>query len=318
MMNKRDTLLAPEAPTLSQRSATQPRPPLRAVGVGLLVVTLAFAQPLWRLVEFALSSDLYSYILLIPALSGYLVWQKWSSLPRDSAPTRRLATTLLFGGGAVAGIYLVAGRAGAAFTEEDALAFTTTAYVLIAVGVTAWFLGRLMLSGLAFPLGLLAFIIPLPSGAMVAVETFMQHGSAWVAKGLFNFSGTAVFYHDLAFQLPGGINLLVAPECSGIRSTIALTIVGLVTGYFFLRTPVRRAILVFAILPLALLRNGFRIFTIGELCVQFGSHMIDSPLHHRGGPVFFALSLVPFFLLAYLLQRNEQRRGLPSRAGTRQ
>jgi len=39
--------------------------------------------------------------------------------------------------------------------------------------------------------------------------------------------------------------------------------------------------------------------------------MIDSPIHHSGGPLFFVLSLVPFFLLLIWLRRSE-RRGHPS------
>ena len=33
--------------------------------------------------------------------------------------------------------------------------------------------------------------------------------------------------------------------------------------------------------------------------------MIDSPIHHRGGPVFFVLSLIPLFLLVVWLRRHE-------------
>ncbi len=62
-----------------------------------------------------------------------------------------------------------------------------------------------------------------------------------------------------------------------------------------------------AVIPLAVLRNGFRVFTIGELCVHIGPQMIDSPIHHQGGPLFFILSLVPFLLLLYLLIRSERR-----------
>ena len=66
-----------------------------------------------------------------------------------------------------------------------------------------------------------------------------------------------------------------------------------------------------AVLPLALLRNGFRVFTIGELCVHYGMRMIDSPIHRKGGPVFFVLSLVPFFLLLVWLRRGDR----PERSG---
>jgi len=62
------------------------------------------------------------------------------------------------------------------------------------------------------------------------------------------------------------------------------------------------------VIPLALLRNGFRIFVIAELCVRMGPQMIDSPIHRRGGPVFFVLSLVPLFLLLLYLSKRELRK----------
>ena len=72
-----------------------------------------------------------------------------------------------------------------------------------------------------------------------------------------------------------------------------------------LRRPEKRAALALFILPLALLRNAFRIFVLGQLCVRVGPNMIDSPIHHHGGPLFFALSLVPFFALLYFLKKSE-------------
>jgi len=61
------------------------------------------------------------------------------------------------------------------------------------------------------------------------------------------------------------------------------------------------------VIPLGILRNGFRILVIGMLCVFVGPHMIDSPIHHRGGPLFFALSLVPLFILLWWFWHQEQR-----------
>jgi len=63
------------------------------------------------------------------------------------------------------------------------------------------------------------------------------------------------------------------------------------------------------VIPLALLRNGFRVFVLGQLCIHISPRMIDSPIHHRGGPIFFVLSLVPFFLLLWLLKRSEKPSG---------
>jgi preprotein translocase subunit SecG len=33
--------------------------------------------------------------------------------------------------------------------------------------------------------------------------------------------------------------------------------------------------------------------------------MINSPIHHKGGPIFFILALIPLFIILILLQRSE-------------
>jgi exosortase/archaeosortase family protein len=107
------------------------------------------------------------------------------------------------------------------------------------------------------------------------------------------------------FELPHVISITVAQECSGIRSTWVLIITSLLASYLFLRSPWRRALLVAIVVPLGVARNAFRILVLALLCVHEGPHMIDSPLHHRGGPIFFALSLVPLFALLWCLRRGE-------------
>jgi exosortase/archaeosortase family protein len=119
---------------------------------------------------------------------------------------------------------------------------------------------------------------------------------------MLTMAGTPFIRDGLIFHL-SDISIRVAPECSGIHSTYILLITSLLAGYLFLDASWKRAVLALFVLPLALLRNGFRVFTISELCVHVGPQMIDSPIHHKGGPIFFALSLIPFFILLVLLQR---------------
>ena len=107
------------------------------------------------------------------------------------------------------------------------------------------------------------------------------------------------------FELPG-IVLRVAQECSGIRSSWVLLIAGLLASHLLLKTRWRRILLVAFVIPLGILRNGFRILVIGLLCVHVGPHMVNSIIHRRGGPFFFALSLVPLLLLLWWLRRQEQ------------
>ena len=181
----------------------------------------------------------------------------------------------------------------------------SVAFLSLCLGGGLIFLGRRTMRSIAFPMAFLLFMIPFPMFIMEGIETFFQHASADAASALFTLSGTPVFRQGLAFTFPT-IVIEVARECSGIHSSLVLFISSLLAGYMFIRNPWKRAVLAFAVIPLGIVRNGFRIYTIAMLCVHIDPEMINSPLHRRGGPVFFALSLLPFFALLFLLQKSEK------------
>ena len=131
-----------------------------------------------------------------------------------------------------------------------------------------------------------------------------MRASADVAAWFLRLSGTPLLRNGQTLVLPGAV-LWVAQECSGIRSSWVLFITSLLASHLFLASPWRRFVLVAFVIPLGIVRNGFRILVIGLLCVHVGPHMIDSQLHHQGGPLFFALSLGPFFLFLWWLRRRE-------------
>ena len=158
----------------------------------------------------------------------------------------------------------------------------------------------------AFPLAYLIFMVPMPDAMADALETASKYASAEVANVLFHLSGTPILRAGLVFQLPN-ITIEVAQECSGIRSSWVLLMTSILAANLFLKTPWKRIVLVAFIIPLAILRNGFRILVIGLLCVNIGPQMIHSVIHRRGGPVFFALSLIPLFVLLWWLRRGETR-----------
>ncbi len=291
---------APAAETVRQRLQ------LRRFTWTIVGISLAFGRPLVDLVHYSASSTLYSHIPLIPFISLYLAWSRRGAVfaaGRGNA-TLGLCATLI--AALSLAVPAIAGFRGILLAEPTHLALIISAYVALIVAAAGWLLDPALTRAVAFPLAFLLFMIPLPPAWVAFVELGLQHGSAAVAIALLDIARTPVFYHDLLLQLPG-ITLHVAPECSGIHSTLALLMVSLLAGYSFLRSPLHAGLLAMAVLPLALFRNGLRIFTVAELCVHGGPAMIDSPIHRRGGPVFFALSLIPLFLLLAYLMRREQR-----------
>ena len=183
----------------------------------------------------------------------------------------------------------------------------TLSFLLFLLGGGFIFLGANYLRKIAFPVAMMFFCIPFPQAVREGIETFFQLGSTDVAYVFLTASGMPVYLTGTHFHMPG-FSLNVAPECSGIHSSVVLVITSLLAGYLFLKSPWRRLLLVLVVVPLALLRNGFRVFVIAQLCVRIGPQMIDSPIHHKGGPVFFVLSLVPLFLLLVYLNKCESRR----------
>jgi exosortase len=193
-----------------------------------------------------------------------------------------------------------------AWSEVDLVAAKVTAFVGLLWGVGLLILGKQWMGSAMFPMGFLIFMIPLPDAAVLHLEQFLMVMSAHLSELLFSMGGIPIFRSGQVLELPGVV-LEVAQECSGIRSSWVLLITSVLAAYLFLPTIPRRMALVAAVLPLAILRNAVRIFVIGWLCVNHGPEMIDSWIHRKGGPVFFAGSLVPLFLMAWWLRKRNPK-----------
>jgi len=290
-----------------------PKGPCRPViGFGLFVLALniGFWSPLLDLARFAARSDLYSHVLLLPFISLYLAASKRKVLPRRWAGNTAAAWIPAMAGALALSSCWIINLLQWKLSRNDCLAITVFAWFCFLCAGFLFFFGFSLMRVLAFPLGFLIFMVPLPAFFANWLETFLQHASAEAAAALFNLSGSSVYRDGLIFRLPG-LTIEVARECSGLHSTLVLFLTSLLAGHLLLTRGWRKVLLALAVVPVAILRNGFRIFTLSYLSVHVDPRVIDSPLHHQGGPIFFALSLIPFFALLLWLRKSENRRGRP-------
>jgi len=269
-----------------------------------IVLLAAFAQPLLALINYAAGSKLYSYVLLVPFVSAYLLYLRRDQLPKNHVPDLPLAIVFLTVGlGVMAFTYSSIGLASA---DNGHLVLLTLSFLSCFAAGGFFFFGRGWMRAAAFPLAYLIFIVPMPDAMADALETASKYASAEVANFLFHVSGTPFLRAGLIFQLPN-ITIEVAQECSGIRSSWVLLMTSILAANLFLKRGWRRFALIAFVIPLAILRNGFRILVIGLLCVNVGPQMIHSLIHRRGGPLFFMLSLIPFFLVLWWLRKGDVR-----------
>jgi exosortase C (VPDSG-CTERM-specific) len=266
-------------------------------------VTLAFAQPLTSLMFHAADSELLSYIVLVPFVAGWLLYIRRHRLPTTYRSSIFWAAAL-----SILGCSVVAGsiRSRTILSANDSLALIVLGYTCILAAGGFLFLGSKWMFAAAFPVTFLIFLVPPPEAVVSWLETASVRGSADVASWFFSMTGTPFLRDGTVFALPG-IVLHVAQECSGIRSSWVLFITSLLASHMFLESSWRRIVLVAFVIPLAIVRNGFRVLVIGLLCVHVGPHMIDSVIHRQGGPLFFALSLVPLFLVLSWLRKPAHR-----------
>jgi exosortase C (VPDSG-CTERM-specific) len=272
-------------------------------GAGFVIVLLAaFARPLLALMNYAAGSELHSYILLVPFVSVYLLYLRRNQLPKNYTIDLPLAIVFLAAGLGV--LVFTYSSIGLAPADNAHLVLLTLSFLCCLAAGGFFFFGRNWMRAAAFPISYLIFMLPMPDAMADTLETASKYASAEVANLFFHLSGTPFLRAGLFFQLPN-ITIEVTQECSGIRSSWVLLMTSILAANLFLKTPWRRLALVAFVIPLGILRNGFRILVIGLLCVNVGPQMIHSLIHRRGGPVFFVLSLIPFLLVLWLLHKGD-------------
>lgn len=285
--------------------STQRRRSIVAWAVCAVGLTLLFATVLLNWAQHALESDLHSYVVLIPFLSTFLIFRRRESFPSAFHPAPLLALVGGLAGALVLGWGLMNGES--SLGRNDFLACLMLAFVCWQYSLSFLFLGAQWMRALAFPCALLLLAVPLPDGLVQFLETSLAVASADLAAAIIRLAGIPIHQVDqVVFHLPG-IVLEVAPQCSGVRSTLVLFIVSLLAAFEFLRSGWSRFLLVALVLPLGILRNACRIFLISWVCVRISPGMVESVVHDRGGPVFFLISLGVLIGLVLKLRRLEER-----------
>jgi len=273
-------------------------------GLSLLLLLAAVAwfwQPLVSLFSLTQQQEQYSHIVLIPWLSLYVLY-----LDRKAIFASREWSPWL--GSLVIGIGVWCyWSADAVIFAPDQLSMVILAWVVICWGIFVSCFGISLCRKVSFGLLFLLFMVPLPSFLLDAIIGFLQSSSAEATDLLFSVLGVPVFRQGFVFSL-SNFTIHVAEECSGIRSALSLFITSLVAGHFFLRSAGTKMGLVAVVVPLAVVKNAFRIVGLSLLANYVDPTFItNSALHRSGGIPLFLVALIVLLSLTWLLRRLEKR-----------
>ena len=270
--------------------------------IWVLFCVALFCKPLFSLFELATNDESASHILLIPLVSAFLLYTERK--PLESNTPADYPWALFFSIAAILGA-IVSFRVLPGGSKGQLGVYILAWIFLLVAGFTA-ILGRRTAKNSYFPLAFLLFAIPLPDSILNRVIYFLQAGSAEVASFFFDLSGAPVLREGFIFRLPK-VNIEVARECSGIRSSIALLILAVLVSHFAFRPFWKKLVFLFAGLLMMLVKNGVRIATLTLLANYVSPAFLTGKLHHQGGVVFFLIGLGLLLPVFWLLQRNEPK-----------
>jgi exosortase len=256
------------------------------------------------LVQSSLRSEYDSYIPFIPFISAYLIYGDRQAIFSQKGFSYT-AGLLIMGIGIL--LLFVGRNREALFDHRDHLALITFSLVVLWIGGFTLCYGLGSLRAAAFPLLFLFFAVPIPGAALERTIIVLQTGSAEVAYWFLKATGMPIARDGFVFHL-SKLDVEVAPQCSGIRSSLSLVITGVLAAYLFLRTSWARILLMLTIVPIAILKNGIRIATLATLSVYWDEKILASDLHHKGGVVFFILALLMVGAVIMLLRKMETRK----------
>ena len=271
---------------------------------------LLIPKPILGLIRFALdpANTAASQIVLIPFISATLIyWDRKNIFRCVRHSLVPGATAIVFGFALLIG----GSTLGARLAEDDHLALVASSLIILWLGGFLFFYGTDAFGRALFPLLFLAFCVPIPTMVLYRTISALQHASAQTAFVLLKLTGTPVYREGSVLAMPG-LTIEVAPECSGIRSSIGVFILTLLAGHFLLRSWWRRAVLVIAAMPIVILKNAIRIGTLSLLTIHVDRRIIESRLHHDGGFVFFFLGLLLLYPILMMLVKSEGKRVVSS------
>ena len=249
--------------------------------------TLAFAPTFaWLLGRWTDSIFRNGHGIFVPFLMAYLAMDQLKQ-DRDPQPHASAA------GFAFLGASFVLLALDAAIKTELLSAF---ALVLALPGLSLLLFGGERTRAIALPLAIGLFMLPIPAGAISKLYLVLREITAVVVTALVPLFGVAISRDGTLLAIPGH-RVEVADNCSGFATLYAAVLTAIILAHLT-HSPRRRAAVLLAAIPLALVCNFLRVTALVLLVYVFGDQILETEVHPGSGLVLFVLVIGALLWLA--------------------
>ena len=265
----------------------------------LLGSSVLFAPALASLFRFALAQSLGSHTLLAIPVSAHFLYRNRREIFSHPHPGLISALCALITFVWVLSFHELSKQSSGVSLQILELVTMWVCAFVFCYGLHALWTAR---SAVLF----LFLLIPIPAVLYERIILFLQERSADVAVWLFRICSVPVFREGLVLHIPT-LDLVVAEQCSGIRSSMVLLVTTVILGEYVLHSSWSKLLLVASVVPIVIFKNGLRIVTVSLLTVYVDRRFIQGWLHQSGGIVFYLIGLLILLVMSKLLRTAEKR-----------
>jgi exosortase B len=224
---------------------------------------------------------------LIIAAALWLVWQSREKLRSTTLSPAPFAGWALL----ISGLILMF-----LARTQGVLTVETLSAIPVIAGCVLVLAGWTVLRVLAFPICFLLFAVPVPDwmidAATVPLKVFI---SDVVTQVLYEL-GYPIAQNGVMIMI-GPYQLMVKDACSGMNSIFALSAIGVFYAYAFRSdTKIRALLLLAAIVPITIVANFIRVFSLVLFAYYGGIDAVEGTLHDLTGIGLFVIAVVLMFL----------------------
>jgi exosortase len=169
------------------------------------------------------------------------------------------------------------------------------------VGLVLYTLGREIFRELRFALFFLLFMIPWPDFLAEAISFPLQLWSTRLTVMLAGICGLPATYDGTSMYC-GNLSFQVVAACSGVRSMVILLAIGAVFAHLLHGSFWRKLLLFLLGVPIALIANIIRLFSIILVGLRFGQEIAGTIFHEWASPVLFLISSLLLLGVWFLLE----------------
>lgn len=267
---------------------------LSLIALTLAVLGYCYRETFVAMAEIWWRSETYTHGLLVPFISGWLVWRSRHRITRLTPEVWLWPLILL-------GISVFAWLLGE-ITAVNAL--TQFSIVAITVICCMTLLGKAISKELAFPFVFLFFAVPIGDFLMPRLMEWTADFTVIAVR----LSGIPVYREGQNFVIPSG-NWSVVEACSGIRYLIASLTIGTLYAYLTYTSLKRRLIFIGVSLLVPIFANWLRAYMIVMLGHLSGNKLAVGVDHLIYGWIFFGVVIAIMFAIGMRWAEPEPHEG---------